>query len=55
MSVLRNPKDSLTLSLLRPSPLGSQLSFQNAPNINTICDWDVVRKKYRIRFSDPVT
>ncbi|CAB0033958.1 unnamed protein product [Trichogramma brassicae] len=40
-------KDSVTLSIMHLSPLGSQLSFGNATRIETICDWDVVRRKYR--------
>ena len=40
-------KDSVTLSVLHLSPLGSQLSFGNATRIESIVDWDVVRRKYR--------
>ncbi|XP_066600681.1 short transient receptor potential channel 5-like [Prorops nasuta] len=41
-------KDSAAgLSVLRLSPLGSQLSFRNAVRIDNVVDWDAVRKKYR--------
>lgn len=40
-------KDSLTLSVMHLSPLGSQLSFSNVNRIESIVDWDVVRRKYR--------
>ncbi|OXU29959.1 hypothetical protein TSAR_008296 [Trichomalopsis sarcophagae] len=51
---MSSARDGLGISLLQPSPLGSQLSFRNAPNINTIVDWDVVRHKYRVRFGGEV-
>ncbi|XP_058801411.1 uncharacterized protein LOC131670076 [Phymastichus coffea] len=47
-------RDSLGISLLQPSPLGSQLSFRNAPMINNVVDWDIVRRKYRSRFGGEV-
>ena len=40
-------KDSVALSVVHLSPLGSQLSFNNVPRIDTVVDWDVVRRKYR--------
>lgn len=40
-------KDSLALSVVHLSPFGSQLSFSNAPKIDTVVDWDAVRRKYR--------
>ena len=40
-------KDSVTLSVMHLSPLGSQLSFGNAQRIESVVDWDVVRRKYR--------
>ncbi|XP_016837538.2 short transient receptor potential channel 4-like [Nasonia vitripennis] len=40
-------KDSVTLSVMHLSPLGSQLSFGNATRIESVVDWDVVRRKYR--------
>lgn len=40
-------KDSIALSVVHLSPLGSQLSFNNVSRIDTVVDWDIVRKKYR--------
>lgn len=40
-------KDSVALSVVHLSPLGSQLSFSNATRIDTVVDWDAVRRKYR--------
>lgn len=40
-------KDSMTLSVMHLSPLGSQLSFSNTTRIETVVDWDMVRRKYR--------
>lgn len=40
-------KDSVALSVVHLSPLGSQLSFSNAPRIDNVVDWEVVRRKYR--------
>jgi len=40
-------KDSVNLSVVHLSPLGSQLSFSNAVRIDNVVDWDVVRRKYR--------
>lgn len=40
------PKDSVALSVVHLSPLGSQLSFNNATRIETVVDWDSIRKKY---------
>ncbi|XP_034945835.1 ankyrin-1 isoform X2 [Chelonus insularis] len=39
-------KDSVALSVAHLSPLGSQLSFSNALRIDTVVDWDAVRRKY---------
>ncbi|XP_028981975.1 short transient receptor potential channel 3-like [Diachasma alloeum] len=36
------------------SPVGSQLSFKHMPSIDSVVDWDLVRKKYRMRFGDLV-
>ena len=36
------------VSLVHLSPLGSQLSFNNTTRIETVCDWDAIRKKYLI-------
>lgn len=37
----------MRLSVAHLSPLGSQMSFSNATRIDTVVDWDAVRKKYR--------
>lgn len=42
------PKDSMTLSVVHLSPLGSQLSFHSATRIENVVDWDSIRKKYLI-------
>jgi len=40
------PKESMTLSIVHLSPLGSQLSFNHATRIESVVDWDSIRKKY---------
>lgn len=40
-------KDSMTLSVMHLSPLGSQLSFSNTTRVETVVDWDMVRRKWR--------
>lgn len=40
------PKESVTLSVVHLSPLGSQLSFNSATRIENVVDWDSIRKKY---------
>ncbi|XP_018309342.1 short transient receptor potential channel 7 [Mycetomoellerius zeteki] len=42
------PKDSVTLSVVHLSPLGSQLSFNSATRIENVVDWDSIRKKYLV-------
>ncbi|XP_043250040.1 serine/threonine-protein phosphatase 6 regulatory ankyrin repeat subunit A-like isoform X5 [Colletes gigas] len=42
------PKDSVALSVVHLSPLGSQLSFNSATRIESVVDWDSIRKKYLI-------
>lgn len=42
------PKDGATVSLVHLSPLGSQLSFNSATRIESVVDWDSIRKKYLI-------
>ena len=49
-----NKMGGLGVPLMDRTPRGSQVSFRNAPNINTVVDWDVVRRKYRIRFGGEV-
>uniref|UniRef100_T1H944 Ion transport domain-containing protein n=1 Tax=Rhodnius prolixus TaxID=13249 RepID=T1H944_RHOPR len=41
------PKESVALSVVHLSPLGSQVSFNNANRIETIADWEGIAKKYR--------
>ncbi|XP_011500154.1 PREDICTED: serine/threonine-protein phosphatase 6 regulatory ankyrin repeat subunit B-like [Ceratosolen solmsi marchali] len=43
---VRPNKDSITLSIVHLSPLGSQLSFNSATRIESVVDWDAIRKKY---------
>ncbi|KAJ4447024.1 hypothetical protein ANN_09012 [Periplaneta americana] len=41
-------KDSVALSVVHLSPLGSQLSFSNSMNrIENVTDWDSIAKKYK--------
>ncbi|KAI4500539.1 hypothetical protein M0802_004501 [Mischocyttarus mexicanus] len=47
-------KDSVALSVVHLSPLGSQLSFNNAIRIDNVVDWDIVRRKYRDLYGDNV-
>ncbi|XP_011500155.1 PREDICTED: short transient receptor potential channel 4-like [Ceratosolen solmsi marchali] len=46
-------KDSVTLSVMHLSPLGSQLSFGNVTRIERVVDWDVVRRKFRELHGEP--
>ncbi|XP_023247059.1 short transient receptor potential channel 6-like [Copidosoma floridanum] len=41
-----NKADSVALSVVHLSPLGSQLSFNSATKIENVVDWDAIRKKY---------
>jgi hypothetical protein len=54
MHPLSSARKRWGISPLQPSPFGSQLSFRNAPNISSVVDWDIVRRKYRIRFGGEV-
>ncbi|XP_011500157.1 PREDICTED: short transient receptor potential channel 5-like [Ceratosolen solmsi marchali] len=54
MHPLNSARNNWGISLLQPSPFGSQLSFRNVPNINSVVDWDIVRRKYRIRFGGEI-
>lgn len=47
-------KDSVNLSIVHLSPLGSQLSFSNAVRIDNVVDWDVVRRKYKDLYGEQV-
>lgn len=47
------PKNSITThSNIHLSPLGSQLSFAGIQRIETVVDWELVRKKYLALFSN---
>lgn len=39
-------RDNVKLSVVHLSPLGSQLSFNSATRIESVVDWDAIRKKY---------
>lgn len=39
--------DSVALSVVHLSPMGSQLSFSNATRIENVADWEAIAKKYR--------
>jgi len=44
----------MTLSVVRLSPLGSQLSFNsNVTRIENVADWEATSKKYRALRGDP--
>lgn len=47
-------KDSVALSVVHLSPLGSQLSFSNAVKIDNVVDWEVVRRKYRDLYGEKI-
>lgn len=47
-------KDSVALSVVHLSPLGSQLSFRNAVKIDNVVDWEVVRRKYRDLYGEKI-
>nr|XP_012134977.1 PREDICTED: uncharacterized protein LOC105661805 [Megachile rotundata] len=47
-------KDSVALSVVHLSPLGSQLSFSNAVRIDNVVDWEAVRRKYRDLYCEKV-
>ncbi|XP_025158279.1 short transient receptor potential channel 7 [Harpegnathos saltator] len=47
-------KGNVNFSLLQSSPADSQWSLNNAPRIQNVVDWDIVRRKYRVRFGDEV-
>lgn len=42
------PKDSVALSVVHLSPMGSTLSFANTTRIEHVADWDTIAKKYRV-------
>ncbi|CAK9795072.1 Transient receptor potential-gamma protein [Anthophora quadrimaculata] len=47
-------KDSVALSIVHLSPLGSQLSFSNAIRIDNVVDWEAVRRKYRDLYGEKI-
>ncbi|XP_020288603.1 ankyrin-1 isoform X5 [Pseudomyrmex gracilis] len=47
-------KDSVALSVVPISPLGSQLSFTNTVKIDNVVDWEVVRRKYRDLYGEEI-
>ncbi|XP_076174428.1 no mechanoreceptor potential C isoform X3 [Ptiloglossa arizonensis] len=47
-------KDSVALSVVHLSPLGSQLSFGNAVRIDNVVDWEAVRRKYRDLYGETI-
>lgn len=47
-------KDSVALSVVHLSPLGSQLSFSNTAKIDNVVDWEVVRRKYKDLYGEQV-
>ncbi|XP_076239069.1 no mechanoreceptor potential C isoform X1 [Calliopsis andreniformis] len=47
-------KDSVALSVVHLSPLGSQLSFSNAVRIDNVVDWEAVRRKYRDLYGEKI-
>lgn len=42
------PKDSVALSVVHLSSMGSQLSLANTTRIEHVADWDTIAKKYRV-------
>ncbi|KYN43795.1 Short transient receptor potential channel 7 [Trachymyrmex septentrionalis] len=49
----RAAKERINFSLLQSSST-SQTSLNNIPKIQNIVDWDIVRRKYRMRFGDEI-
>lgn len=47
-------KDSVALSVVHLSPLGSQLSFSNVVRIDNVVDWEAVRRKYRDLYGEKI-
>ncbi|XP_050477994.1 serine/threonine-protein phosphatase 6 regulatory ankyrin repeat subunit A isoform X1 [Bombus huntii] len=47
-------KDSVALSVVHLSPLGSQLSFSNVVRIDNVVDWEAVRHKYRDLYGENI-
>ncbi|XP_076174449.1 short transient receptor potential channel 6 [Ptiloglossa arizonensis] len=47
-------RDASNFPLLRPNPLESQLSLKGSMKIENIVDWNIVRRKYRVRFGTDI-
>ena len=47
-------RDAISFPLLQSSPLESQLSLRDPTRIENIVDWDLVRRKYRVRFGSEI-
>ncbi|XP_076629281.1 short transient receptor potential channel 6 [Colletes latitarsis] len=47
-------RDAINFPLLQPSPLGSQLSLKSSMRIENVVDWDLVKRKYRVRFGNEI-
>jgi len=54
LPVPRAAKERINFSLLQSSSTTSQTSLNNIPKIQNIVDWDIVRRKYRMRFGDEI-
>lgn len=50
----RAAKERINFSLLRSSTTISQTSLNDIPKIQNIVDWDIIRRKYRMRFGDEI-
>jgi len=50
----RAAKERINFSLLQSNSITSQTSLNNIPKIQNIVDWDIVRRKYRMRFGDEI-
>lgn len=44
---IHSKDNNLQVSVAHLSPLGSQLSFNTALKIESVVDWDAIRKKYK--------
>ncbi|XP_076766260.1 transient receptor potential-gamma protein [Xylocopa sonorina] len=52
--ILSQQRDAINFPLLRSSPLESQLSFKDSIRIDNVVEWNLVRRKYRIRFGNEI-
>lgn len=52
MSIILQFSDSVALSVVHLSPLGSQLSFSNTTRIENVADWETIAKRYRALWRD---